>query len=109
MSEIQASFIGAIIGAAVFAAICLIFDAPTTGHLLWVVAVGAFVGVLAAPEISPESYLHPKAFQVLSGVGAGLCVGLFFQAPLIYICLLGVLGAIIGYFAKQFIDIVHVP
>lgn len=109
MKEFTASIIGILIGASVFAVLCFIFDAPSKEHFIFAILVGAFTGLLAAPELSPESYKYPKVFQVLSGVGVGLFVGLFFNASNQYILGLCILGAVIGFFAKHFIDLIHVP
>lgn len=109
MKEFSASIVGILIGASIFAVLCFIFDAPTSEHVIFATLVGAFTGLLAAPELSPESYKYPKVFQVFSGVGVGLFVGMFFKAPNQYILGLCILGAVIGFFAKHFIDSIHVP
>jgi hypothetical protein len=109
MKEFTASIIGILIGASIFAVLCFIFDAPTKEHFIFATLVGAFTGLLAAPEFSPESYKYPTVFQVFSGVGAGLFVGLFFNASNQYILGLCIVGAVIGFFAKYFIDAIHVP
>ena len=109
MKEFTASIIGASIGAFIFAALCFIFDAPTKEHFIFATFVGAFTGLLAAPELTPESYRYPKVFQVFSGVGVGFFVGLFFNASSQYIFGLCILGALIGFFAKHFIEAIPVP
>jgi len=109
MKEFIASIIGILVGASLFAALCFVFDTPTKEHFIFAVLIGASTGLLAAAEFSPESYEYPKVFQVLSGVGVGLFVGLFFNASNLYILGLCIIGAIIGFFAKHFIDSIHVP
>lgn len=109
MKEMIASTIGVTIGATIFAVICFMFDAPTVDHFLFASLVGGFTGLLAAPELAPDHFRHPKIFQVVSGIGVGLGIGLFFGASTVYTTVLCVIGAIIGYFAKHFIDAIHVP
>ena len=109
MSEIRASLIGIVGGAALFGFLCFVFDAPSAAHFGWATATGAFTGLLAAAEFSPESYRWPKTFQVLSGGAAGLCAGLFLEAPLPFLLLLVGIGILVGYFAKSFVEGVYVP
>ena len=109
MKEIVASIIGLFSGGLIFGIICFVFDAPTYEHIVFATMVGAFTGILAAPEVSPESFRHPKIFQVFSGIGVGLGIGLFFSASLQYTIGLCLVGAVIGFFAKQFADVIHVP
>lgn len=109
MKGILASLIGIILGAVTFAIICYVFDAPSTNHLIVATTVGAFTGLLAAPEFSPNSFRNPRLVQVLSGAGAGIGTGVFFHAAIIYIIIFGLIGAIIGYYEKVFVEEVHVP
>ena len=109
MKEALASVIGIVSGGLLFALLCLIFDAPTLKHFVFASLVGGFTGLLAAPEIAPEYYRCPKVFQVTSGAGIGLGVGLFFSVGTLYLASLCAAGAVVGYFAKYFIDAVHVP
>jgi hypothetical protein len=109
MKELRASSIGLLIGATMFAVLCFIFDAPSKEHFMFATFLGGFSGLLAAPEISPESYKYPTIFQVVSGIGIGACVGLFFQASNEYIFGLCIIGAVIGFFAKYFLHAVQIP
>ncbi|ENO3978370.1 hypothetical protein ACBI01_002519 [Aeromonas veronii] len=109
MREITASLTGIIFGAIVFAIICVVFDSPSKDHLIAASLLGAFMGLLAAPECSPESFRHPKLFQVSSGIGAGFSIGMYFNASLTYTLVLCGIGAVIGLFADQFTKAVHVP
>ncbi|MES2820996.1 MAG: hypothetical protein V4812_18630 [Pseudomonadota bacterium] len=109
MREIAASLIGIICGAAVFAAICFVFDDPSQEHLMAATLLGAFVGLLVAPECSPESFRFPKLFQVISGGGVGVGIGVYCQASTTYTLALCVIGAVIGYFANQITSSIQVP
>src|SRR3990167_10534447 len=109
MREITASLIGIILGAIVFAIICVVFDNPSKDHLIAASLLGAFMGLLAAPECSPESFRHPKLFQVSSGIGVGFSIGMYFNASPTYTLALCGIGAIIGLFANQVTKAVHVP
>ena len=109
MKELRASTIGILIGATMFAVLCFIFDAPSREHFMFATFLGGFSGLLAAPEISPESYKYPTVFQVISGAGVGACLGLFFNASNQYILVLCIAGAVIGFFAKYFLQVVQIP
>jgi hypothetical protein len=109
MSELLGSIIGIVAGAVIFGAICFVFDAPSINHIVSAMGVGAFIGLLAAPEVSPESFRYPKVFQVISGAGVGVSAGFFFDSAIPYVIILGTVGAVIGFFAKHVIDAVQVP
>ncbi|MAM88028.1 MAG: hypothetical protein CME36_12060 [unclassified Hahellaceae] len=109
MKEIVASVLGLFLGGAVFGVLCFVFDAPTFEHAAFAIMVGAFTGLLAAPEFAPESFRYPKGFQMLAGTGVGLGIGALFGASLPYILGLSLIGAAIGYFAKQFIELIPIP
>lgn len=109
MTAIRATCIGVTAGGAFFGVLCFIFDAGPIEHTLLAVAVGSFTGLLAAPEFCPEAYDYPKVVQVFSGAGAGFCAASFLEAPQPFLFLCTLIGVLIGFFARQFIDAVHVP
>jgi len=106
---LKASFWGVILGGVLFAVLSFIFNGLSENNIHLAIILGCFTGLLAAPVISPESYKYPKVVQILSGAGGGLSLGFIFHAPLIYLVLSFVLGAVVGYFAKSFIDVIQVP
>jgi len=109
MKEIVAGILALFLGGLIFSVLCFTFDAPTYDHVVFAIMVDAFTGLLAAPEVSPESFRQPRVFQVFSGISVGLGVGLFFSASLQYSIGLCLVGAVIGFFAKQFADVIQAP
>lgn len=111
MKELITTFVGAIMGAIFFGGLCLVFDAPTFQHFAWAIGVGAFIGALAAPEFSPDSYRNPRLFQTIAGAGVGLSASFFFGWPMLHIAIATLVGAIVGFFAHIFIDLLgtHAP
>jgi hypothetical protein len=109
MKALYFSLASVTVGALTFGAICFVFDMGSLDHTIFAAIVGAFTGLLAAPELDPESFSYPKTIQVSSGIGAGVGIGLFFQVSLPYFIVLVCLGALTGYFAKQVVDNVPVP
>lgn len=109
IQEIKVGLVSAIVGGVAFAALCAIFHANDPGHLLLAAGAGVFTGLLAAPEFSPKTYKNPGVFQLLSGAVSGLLLGILFQWGFVGIVISTVVGAILGYTAKIWLDQVQVP
>lgn len=75
-------------------------------RLVIVFFMGAFVGLLAAPEFKPKLYKNIALFQVVSGSIAGLLAAIVFapsaKGTILGFLLGGLLGLLAPYWVKHF-------
>jgi len=107
MKAVKVSVISGLVLGLIFLLACAVFHSQEINHLFLATAVGTFVGFVGAPEISPESFSNPKAFQTISGMCVGLLVAFFYSwgIPELMgsVLVFGVLGYTINYWGN------HVP
>lgn len=74
------------------------------GRMALLAAAGVVVGALAAPELVPEAFRHPRTWQAVTGAIAGLMLAAAFGNGPGHFLLGGVLGACAGFLARFWLD-----
>ena len=92
-----------------FGLISLVFYFGEWERLLFVSLFGFFIGLIAAPEIDKQAFPKPAIFQVLSGLMAGLVIGVAFSLDTDKIMFLAILGGVLGWLAPYWIKYVQIP
>jgi hypothetical protein len=107
--QIKLGLICSIVGAVLFGLICAIFHVNDFQHVTFAAGVGAFSGLVGAPEFDPESYKDPKWFQTISGSLSGLLFALLLKWGVVGIIVSAFIGSSLGYTAKYWVNHVQIP
>jgi len=93
----------------VFALFSLVFSFGDWHRLFLVFFLGAFIGLVGAPEIEPEAFKKAWLFQLISGVVSGGLVGLLLGLSSVNILAAVVVGGILGWSAPFWAKHVPIP
>lgn len=95
--------------AIMFGAVSVLFYFGDWFRLAVVSSIGAFVGLVAAPEFEPTAFDRPKLVQTVSGLVAGALVGVAagFSADLVAAA--SVAGLLVGWLAPLWIKHIQIP
>ena len=99
----------AVIFAAMFAVVSAIFYFGEWYRLIAVSCIGAFVGLVAAPEFEPKAFARPRLVQAVSGLFAGVFSGVAVGFALDLVLAAGALGLLVGFLAPIWIKHVQIP
>lgn len=82
----------------------------TEVHFLFAMALfGAFVGMIALPEFDKRFRKGADWRNVISGIAAGAGIGVLQAMPPIYLAVLAVTGALLGYLGLKWVRHLVLP
>jgi hypothetical protein len=70
---------------------------------------GALLGAIAAPDLEPEAFRHPIAWQVFFATLSSLLVAFHLKVEPFGYFIAALLGAALGYFARYWTKHIDVP
>ena len=71
--------------------------------------IGVFLGLVAAPEISPKDFKHPVAWQIFFCVLGFMVAAVLLSSPPLGYLLAALLGVIAGYTAQGWVKHIAIP
>lgn len=70
---------------------------------------GVFLGLVAAPEISPKDFKHPTAWQIFFCIAGFLVAAFTLSSPPMGYILAILLGIVFGYLAPGWVKHINFP
>jgi hypothetical protein len=70
---------------------------------------GALLGAIAAPDLEPEAFRHPIAWQMFFGILSSLLVAFQLKLDPIGYFSAAIIGMSLGYFARHWTKYIDVP
>lgn len=101
--QIRVIFFSVMVCGAIPAALVLIFTFGDWLRVVAVAAVGALIGVFAAPSIEPKAFKRAWLYEMGSGGLIGALLGLLFGASAEAVGIGVLLGGVVGYLAPWWI------
>jgi uncharacterized membrane protein YeaQ/YmgE (transglycosylase-associated protein family) len=99
----------ALIVAALFSGLSLIFYFGEWDRFAVVTFFGLFVGILAAPELEPKKFKLGWLLQISAGAMVGALAGLFFNLSIDLVFSCSVIGGFVGWLAPSWVKHVQIP
>jgi len=109
VKAIKISIICSVGLASLFAIFSLVFHFGDWQRLTLVFLLGAFIGLVAAPEIEPKAFKNAWIFQSLSGIFSGGIVSLLMGLNLENSIAVMFIGGILGWSTPFWARYVQVP
>ena len=92
-----------------FGVFSLVFEFGNWPRAIGVSMLGAFLGMIAAPEIDPKSFKMAWLFQLFSGLASGTVLALLLQMSVVNIIAVAVIGGVLGWSAPYWVKYVPIP
>lgn len=95
--------------AILFALVSAIFYFGDWYRLMAVSCIGAFVGLVAAPEFEPKAFSRPRLVQSLSGLCAGVLAGSVAGFSIELVLAVSIAGLVVGWLAPIWVKHIQIP
>lgn len=95
--------------ALLFAVASAVFYFGDWYRLIAVACIGAFVGLVTAPEFEPKAFSRPRLVQSISGLFAGAIAGIVAGFSMNIVLATGIVGLLVGWLTPVWVKHVQIP
>jgi len=109
MHALKAVLICTIGVAFLFSLFSLVFYFGDWTRLAILFFMGAFLGLIGAPELEPKAFKSPWLFQLIGGAVSGAISGLLLSASIEATFVLTLIGGVLGWLAPYWLKHAPIP
>ena len=109
MRAAKVTIFSVLVFAGLFSLISVLFYFGDWTRLAWVASFGAFVGVVAAPELDRKAFKYPSMLQTICGGVAGYILALVLELSPGSSAALTCLGLMLGATTTIWVKYVQIP